>query len=304
MKYRYLTFVAVVLALVGCETVVKFEVPELEDQLVIHGLMLPDTTNHLSIGISQNILDDYGSGQNLEPRDAVVYIEGNGIQYPFYYDMNTYSYKLNVKALEVGTNYILRASYNQLPIAEGSFQIPEAVSFEITDIRNSGTNNNPETTYSIQINDNGSTRQYYMARIAYQYLSEPQDGSEPEYLYSFSGLESNFPGTQEIYINRPELLIYNGNFDQSNELDLIESDYVNDFPQQRDGIYTGKFLALYHISKSYYDYLLSANANEDAQQNPLAEPVQIRSNVTNGFGVIGGASVYLVRLPDPQLSGK
>ena len=50
-------------------------------------------------------------------------------------------------------------------------------------------------------------------------------------------------------------------------------------------------LHLQNISKSYYYYRTSLELYKDASRNPFAQPVQVFSNINNGFGIFAGAQV-------------
>ena len=55
---------------------------------------------------------------------------------------------------------------------------------------------------------------------------------------------------------------------------------------------------LEHLSKEYYNYLNTCNQGDVALQI-WAEPIQTYSNVTNGFGIVGGRAVKTLWLPLP-----
>jgi hypothetical protein len=42
------------------------------------------------------------------------------------------------------------------------------------------------------------------------------------------------------------------------------------------------------ISKEYYDYQTSLNEYWNADGNPFAQPVQVFTNIENGFGIFAG----------------
>ena len=46
-----------------------------------------------------------------------------------------------------------------------------------------------------------------------------------------------------------------------------------------------------NISKSYYYYRTSLELYVDAPRNPFAQPVQVFSNINNGFGIFAGAQI-------------
>ena len=48
---------------------------------------------------------------------------------------------------------------------------------------------------------------------------------------------------------------------------------------------------LHNISKSYYYYRISLELYQNASGNPFAQPVQVFSNIENGFGVFAGSQI-------------
>ena len=55
---------------------------------------------------------------------------------------------------------------------------------------------------------------------------------------------------------------------------------------------------LEHLSKEYYNYLNTCNQGDVGLQI-WSEPIQTYSNVTNGYGMVGGRSVDTMWLPLP-----
>ncbi len=53
-----------------------------------------------------------------------------------------------------------------------------------------------------------------------------------------------------------------------------------------------------HLSKEYYDYLNTCNQGDDYLQI-LSEPIHTYSNVTNGYGIVGGRAVDIIELALP-----
>jgi hypothetical protein len=45
-------------------------------------------------------------------------------------------------------------------------------------------------------------------------------------------------------------------------------------------------IILQSISEEYYDYLITSRMYDDSYNNPIAEPVSVKSNVVNGFGMV------------------
>ena len=53
-----------------------------------------------------------------------------------------------------------------------------------------------------------------------------------------------------------------------------------------------------HLSKEYYNYLNTSNQGDDYLQI-LSEPIHTYSNVTNGYGIVGGRAVDIIELALP-----
>ena len=55
--------------------------------------------------------------------------------------------------------------------------------------------------------------------------------------------------------------------------------------------YIGLRFYLYNISQDYYYYRRSLELYNQTSGNPFAQPVQVFSNIQNGFGIFAGAQV-------------
>jgi len=57
-----------------------------------------------------------------------------------------------------------------------------------------------------------------------------------------------------------------------------QSDFASSYPHQ---------ILIQALSKEYYDYIRSIIAQENSRETPFSEPVPVRSNLSNGIGVLG-----------------
>ncbi len=73
---------------------------------------------------------------------------------------------------------------------------------------------------------------------------------------------------------------------------------IDEEDEEFDPDYFRALFVLEHLSKEYYNYLNTCNQGDVALQI-YAEPIQTYSNVTNGFGIVGGRSVNKMWLPLP-----
>ena len=93
-------------------------------------------------------------------------------------------------------------------------------------------------------------------------------------------------------------LLFNG---QNKALEIELKDFEKDIYIDKDGyFYSYKTLSitlyLHNISKSYYYYRTSLELYENASRNPFAQPVQVFSNISNGFGIFAGAQISYFEL--------
>ena len=54
---------------------------------------------------------------------------------------------------------------------------------------------------------------------------------------------------------------------------------------------SGIRIYLHNISKSYYYYRTSLELYQNTSGNPFAQPVQVYSNIENGFGIFAGSQI-------------
>ena len=86
-------------------------------------------------------------------------------------------------------------------------------------------------------------------------------------------------------------LLFNG---QNKSLEL-EIPYENESGSEGGFQWSWKTIGLriylHNISRSYYYYRISLELYQNASGNPFAQPVQVYSNIENGFGVFAGSQI-------------
>ncbi len=55
-------------------------------------------------------------------------------------------------------------------------------------------------------------------------------------------------------------------------------------------------IIVYSSSEDYYEYTRSFAINSAFAENPFAEPIRVKTNVENGFGIVGGLSLQIINL--------
>ena len=92
-------------------------------------------------------------------------------------------------------------------------------------------------------------------------------------------------------------LLFNGQ-NKNLELEIPNEEYWNFIDGSTEWSYKRLSLTLYlhNISKSYYYYRTSLELYQNASGNPFAQPVQVYSNIDNGFGIFAGSQVSYFNL--------
>ena len=68
--------------------------------------------------------------------------------------------------------------------------------------------------------------------------------------------------------------------------------WIDDPSYNKDGNHKKViYFRLYSITEEYYKYIQTLNQYNKDYDNPLADPVQVYSNVTGGYGIFAGAAV-------------
>ena len=52
------------------------------------------------------------------------------------------------------------------------------------------------------------------------------------------------------------------------------------------------YISLYSISKDYYLYAVTSQAQQNTNGSPFSEPVMVYNNIKNGYGIFAGGYVY------------
>jgi hypothetical protein len=120
--------------------------------------------------------------------------------------------------------------------------------------------------------------------VGVEYYSNSLNWSNYFYMNGFKG-----------YLVSDEL--FNGStFTFSAEIyawDLFNNYHYYEGEQQPTSEYLTKYpiyANLLSVSKEFYDYVITRSKYSEAQNNPLAEPVNVFSNVKNGYGIFSSFS--------------
>lgn len=290
---------------VGCETIVEVDVPN-PPKLVINSTLAPDNFISVNLSESKYILDQNEYEYNYITAATIDVYEDGALLESLPYSMDEglppgYYTSATHKPIR-GKSYKVVASKSGYMEAYAEVLLP----LDMVNILN-------VTVDTVEINDFGYTTSYLRFNIVFKedrakdnYYSVSID--EEYYFYNYdyntdppvivdsvlvSQLIYNIRSEDPIiedYQNGRDHLVFNDrliNGDTYTLRILVENNeyYPGDDPYNNYGPKKYKVL-LSNTSESYFLYNTTVYLQSLTKDNPFAEPVQVYTNVTNGFGIL------------------
>jgi hypothetical protein len=302
--------------------------PDLQEKLVLTSFLCPqDTMIYVSLGKSvplfgtaqvdttQFLLNDGDSVNiirlNNYVSDAVVTIsDGSNLAVlKFNPSHKFYEIPRRIFRIEAGKTYVVKARSSTMEV-EASTKIPiERVRINnlqtrpFVQITSSFFDKDTNTGYQLQFSwqDVAGEENYYkvFGELAYRQI-------EPQIKYIDGKEEISFvEKTKYSYLRWPNERNTNLRSyytDKNADGNLFKIDAVNLFENRRTfNTQSGRYrsepvpeadkiirIQLSNISKEFYDYQKSLSEHNRTDDNPFAEPIQVYTNVKNGFGCVAG----------------
>tara|TARA_B110000858_G_scaffold34827_1_gene38930 strand:+ start:573 stop:1478 length:906 start_codon:yes stop_codon:yes gene_type:complete len=301
MKKIYLVLI-IALTYISCEKVIPFEGDVTIPKLVINSIFESDSTFKVHVSSSRSVIET-DSFQNIT--DAIVNIkDGNGNivetlnhQENGFYVGQTFPQENQIYKLEVNhSNYSNIRGYDSLP---SPITINSVDTSSIVD-----PINGDRLQITMNFNDPESSQNYYLVETysVNEYL-EIKDLDTTN--YDLDTTKQYMVLTDEVFQNggspwREQGLFNDLLFNGQNKSLEIEIPYYNETGNEIGYQWSYKTLSLrlylHNISKSYYYYRTSLELYQSASGNPFAQPVQVYSNIENGFGVFAGSQISIFDL--------
>ena len=294
---RLLFFLSISLAYISCEKVIPFDGDVNTPKLVINSIFQSDSSFKVHVSSSRSVIDT-ASFKNID--DAIVSIKDkneniietlNHVENGFYKGQ-TFP--------QENQNYILEVNHPNYANITASDSLPSPIIINSVD---TSTIIDPINGNRLQIrmnfDDPENTQNYYLIETysVNEYLViKNSDTTE----YELDTTKQFMVLTDEVFQNGGSPwreqglfndLLFNG---QNKTLELeIPNDSWSGSEDDYDWSYQTLTLRLYlhNITLSYYYYRTSLELFQNASGNPFAQPVQVFSNVENGFGVFAGSQI-------------
>lgn len=288
---------SVSLIYISCEKVIPFEGDVNTPKLVINSVFESDSTFKVHVSSSRSVIDT-SSFENID--DAVVTIkDGNGNVIEVLNHVVNGFYK-GLVLPEENTTYILEVNHPNYAKITASDSLPSPIIINSVDTSTIlDPINGNRLRISMNFDDPENNQNYY--------LLETYSVNEYLIVENLDTIEYELDTTKQFMVLTDEVfqnggspwrdqglfndLLFNG---QNKTLEIeIPNENWSGSEDGYDWSYKTLSLRLYlhNITISYYYYRTSLELFQNASGNPFAQPVQVYSNIENGFGVFAGSQI-------------
>lgn len=275
----------------GCEKPVEIELPPHAPRLVVHAQQQQGRIFRVRVGRSRGITDTIHNN-NFEPFEllnARVLLERNGalVDTLRYNDANR-AYEGRHRG-QLGSVYTVKVSAPGYADAEGRSAFPDLVQPAAVGLRPGARVNSSgdsQDEIKLTINDPAGKANYYLIRLRSAHGGEIYCVQTPDLDVERLVYSDPFSGAVEECLDGDRLLVSDRNFNGKEKklVFYVSSNQLNPFNGQ-DGRQVRPTLELRSINEDYFKYLKSLNALDNADGNPFAEPVNVVTNISNGYGL-------------------
>lgn len=296
---KWLAQCLIILSLsLACNKATEIDVPGQKPLLVINGQWRQNNMFMLRLTRSRGITDPFDTGAALfstyEVKNALVTIRENNIVVDtLKYDTMNFIYSsIHNKRTKLNAVYTVNSSFTGFTSVTVTSPLLSLMTISGTQLK-SGVSYNAlgdlmdEISFSFA--DDESQMDYYLIRV------KKGDGSYAECINTadqdFEKLIFNNPFTTETCLDGDKLLLSDKNFNGKTKKIILSVST----DQMQDMLISGRirhpYIELLHITQDFFKYIKTNNNYDVAGINPFAEPANIYSNITNGYGFFTAYSV-------------
>jgi hypothetical protein len=286
----------------ACEKTVNIDVPEKEPRLAVQAIFEEDEPFYAVVSRSRHILLPVNTGTGGGPmwRDylvtnavPVIYENGTPIE-TLVYDPSTETYiSPGNKKARAGFSYSIRVTAPGFKEVDGQSTFPSASEIlEVKWVKQARTNSDGSLVDDITIKfaDPGGEKNFYQVQL------QKEDGwrGSFQYISCISTTDKDIeilggdddPTETENCHDNSKLLMRDVNFNGSiKQLKIsVWSNMLQEYTDQNGNV-RRPYIKLYRITEDQFKYIKSMGIYENTNENPFAEPVNIYSNIKNGYGI-------------------
>ena len=282
-------------ALCACEQVIEPDLPEHPPRLVLRAFFTSDGSWTAQVARSFWILEPVPADRPVVADAAVELLAGDRVVGELEFNDAAQGYVFGDSTLRAGETYSLQVTAPGFETIRATDTVPMPVPTSVLSYRalatsRSDSGDSLELSLKLEIQDPPGEKNYYQVSLYRVFAGR-----------GASRIELGF-STKD-----PSILADNS-VDGS---PFEEGGFEGDAPYFRDALFDGRthqielspdlgrdpdpdpsgiHLQVLYISETYYEYLKTARLHDDTRDNPFAEPLNVHSNVENGYGIFAGYS--------------
>lgn len=278
----------------SCEKVLELDQETRNSKLVVNSLFNTQEAWQVDVTRSLSVIDN-GSLDKIENATVSIF-EGNNLVSNLTYDGEKYVV-LGLSAPPIaGKRYRVEVSAPNYTSVSAEDVCPVAVPLLQADTSSApGSFGGRTLTCNISFQDPAGIDNYYgisLERATYYIAPNSSGGFDTllsdvwvNYINSSSPIIDNAGSN-----NFAQTLTFKDNLFDGNRVSFSFSS--DDFGWSNPSDYVEYTIKFYSFSEATYNYTKTYEAYQNTSGDPFAEPVQVFTNVTNGFGIFGGRSVF------------
>lgn len=270
--------------LCACDLVVDVNIPLGPNRLTINSLFHPDSTWFVMLSNNQHILGDSSYQPSVENALVVVVEDGAPADTLVYENYGFYRSQIRPS---IGKEYqlIVRRETSETITGPSTIAKPETITkvevLKGVDMADGRSNNILNVTFT----DSSPDPNYYQLILQIEYESYDVDRNKVVSNTQFVPLKSNDPAIQTQITNKYEGLVTKDILFNGKEVTLSLKTPEYDLFQNG-----ALLIILRTVSPEYYHYKTTASLQQSTSGDPFAQPVNVYSNIPNGYGIFAGFS--------------
>lgn len=299
----------------SCEKFIEIDLPDFETKFVIQGTLEPGLPIHIMVSKSKDPLasvnwvtyvdDVFGIEQFEIVKDAQVEIIVDGQKsYPLYFEehfsLGGYTdlgrYTIDDLEIEEGKTYELIVSGSNLPTASSKVVIPYPVDINSVLVERGRPvefEYFPMVDFTLNFTDPYENNFYEIKAVVEPYQYEINVWGDTVALHkwpqeAYPELKNPLYGENRGFAGGPQSLITDRLFN-GREISLEYYCYPPSYAEEGFNVR----VYLRNISEDWYKYETTAHLQRSNQADPLAQPVQVHSNIIGGLGILKAGTVTL-----------
>jgi hypothetical protein len=276
MKFPGIVYLIILTAIAACSKPIDLDLPDYASKLVINGEANTENVFSFQVSRSLPIMQANDSMGYLLKNAKVSVYHGPTLLGDALYQGNAYVLNQKPVANEQYTVRVSSAGYNP---ASATFTIPKKLNTATSYIDSIGLDNDgfKVSQITLSFTDDPGTKNYYRLLIRYYNAG------------ILTWTPFNFTSNDIIFLNNEKLndgsyLFSDRTFSGRNKVLVFNVPF---------GLAMGtpKFeISIKSFSEDYYNYLRQTDTYNQDGNGVSNDPIILRTNVTNGLGMIGGVS--------------